>query len=228
MVTGRLLSKPGLLQETCDAAGAQAWCRSNGTPPVMRRRTSHFSKTVSMYTGGRFSCLCRRSQPLQRRNAVWGSFSFSLDTTIEQHLPGCPATQVIPVKYRRQKVSLTYVGLQSLLHSAIQLSFMVRSGAGGWSLGSNFTYYPLVDSESAPAFKMLSLIMNSYHSHRESSLEYVTWVGKFIPSVVSAILRLFRAKKASPRAVDAQNRSLVCNVVKCVSTNMIPVKRRNG
>ncbi|KAM0670068.1 hypothetical protein ACQRIU_000463 [Beauveria bassiana] len=29
MVTGRLLSKPALLQETCDAAGAQSWHRSN-------------------------------------------------------------------------------------------------------------------------------------------------------------------------------------------------------
>ncbi|KAM3451214.1 hypothetical protein MY3296_005470 [Beauveria thailandica] len=222
MVAGRLLSKPGLLQETCDAAGAQAWQRSNGTPPVMRRRTSQFSRTVSMYTGGRFSCLCRRIQQLQRKNAVWGSFSLSLETTIEKHLPGCPATQVIPVRDQRQKISLTYVGLQSMLNLAIQLSFMVRSGAGGWSLGSNFIYYPLVDSESAPAFRILRLLTRSQcHENdrftKDGILDRITWREKLIPSVVSAILRLFRAKKASPRAVDVYNRSLVYNVAKCVS-----------
>ncbi|OAA44723.1 Ankyrin repeat-containing domain protein [Beauveria brongniartii RCEF 3172] len=218
-VTGRLLSKPGLLQETCDAAGAQAWQRSNGTPPVMRRRTSQFSRTVSMYTGGRFSCFCRRSQQLQRKNAVWGSFSLSLETTTEKHLPGCPATQVIPVRDQRQKISLTYVGLQSMLNLAIQLSFMVRSGAGGWSLGSNFTYYPLVDSDSAPAFRILRLLTCSQcqKNEKDGILDRFTWHEKLIPSAVSAILRLFRAKKASPREVDVYNRSLVHNVATFVS-----------
>ncbi|SPJ91981.1 uncharacterized protein FTOL_13635 [Fusarium torulosum] len=221
MVTRRLLSKPGFLQEMCDAAGAQAGHRPNGTPPVMHHGTSQLSRTVSMYTGGRFSCLCRRSQQLQRKNAVWGSFSLSRETTTEQHLPGCPATQIIPVTDRRQKVSLTYVGLQYLLNSAIQLSFMVRSGAGGWSFGSTFTYYPLVDSESAPAFRMLFLLIRSrcYLNDgftNDGLLGDVAWQEKLIPSVVSAVLRLFRANKASPRAVDANNRSLVYNVAECV------------
>lgn len=222
MVTGRLLSKPGLLQEMCDAAGAQAWHRSNETRRVMHHGTSQLNRTVSMYTGGRFSCLCRRNQQLQRKNAVWGSFSLSLETTIEQHLPGCPATQMIAVTDRRQKISLTYAGLQSLLNLAIQLSFMVRSGAGGWSFGSTFTYYPLVDSESAPAFRMLFLLIRSrcYLNDgftNDGLLGDVAWQEKLIPSVVSAVLRLFRAKKASPRAVDANNRSLVYNVAECVN-----------
>ncbi|EJP69640.1 uncharacterized protein BBA_01605 [Beauveria bassiana ARSEF 2860] len=223
MVTGRLLSKPGLLQETCDAAGAQAWQRSDATPPVMRRRTSQFSKTVSIYTGGRFSCFCRCSQPIQRKSVVWSSFSLSLETAIEQHLPGCPATQAIPVTDRRQKISLTYVGFQSLLNLAIQLSFMVRSGAGGWSLGSNFTYYPLVDSKSAPAFRMLFILKTSllFGKHDitddDGLLGSVTWQERMISSVVSAISRLFRTKKASPRAVDAKNRSLVYGLAECVS-----------
>ncbi|KAK8149225.1 hypothetical protein G3M48_007755 [Beauveria asiatica] len=225
MVTGRLLSKPALLQETCDAVGVKAWHSVSGTPPVIHHGTSQFSRTVSMYTGGRFSCLCRRIQQLQRKNAVWGSFSLSLETTIEKHLPGCPATQVIPVRDQRQKVSLTYVGLQSMLNLAIRLSFMVRSGAGGWSLGSNFTYYPLVDSESAPAFRILRLLTRSQcHGNdrftKDGILDHITWHEKFIPSAVSAILRLFGAKKASPRAVDVYNRSLVYNVAECVSVSV--------
>lgn len=114
--------------------------KANGKPPVMRHGTSHFNKTVSIYPEGRFPCVCRCSQPLRRTNSVCGSFSLSVDTTIEQHLPGCPATQVRSDTDRRKKTSLTYFGLQYLLNSAIQLSFMVRSGAGGWIVGSNFTY----------------------------------------------------------------------------------------
>ena len=226
MVAGRLLRKPGFLQDMCDATGARAWPMSNGTLSAMHHGETQVSSAVSTYTGGRFSCLCRHRRHLQRKNAVWGSLSLSLETAIEQHLPWCPATQIISDTDRSRKISLTYDGLGCLLNLAIQLSFMFRSGAGGWSLGSNFTYYPIVDSESAPAFRILFLLIRSQcylndGFSNDGLLDGVIWQEKLIPSVVSAILRLFRAKKASPRAVDANNRSLVYHVAECVSPNLI-------
>ncbi|KAF4432636.1 Ankyrin repeat-containing domain [Fusarium acutatum] len=151
-------------------------------------------------------------KPAQK--AAWGSLRFSYETTIEQHAPGCTATEAISEIDKSNKFALTYIGLRYFLNSAIQLSFSIRSGAGGWSLGPNFTYYPMVDSRSAPAFRMLNLLMGSWFGLSPSPglnglLDSTPWRANLLPSVVSSILNLFRAKKASPRAVDDYNKSLV-------------------
>ena len=175
----------------------------------MNRDATNFGNTVSTYIERRSLCLCRPRQRLQRKNLVWGSLAISLETAVEQHLPGCPASQIIISTDRSHKICLTYVGLRRLLNSAVQLSFAISSGAGGWSLSPNFTYFPIVNSETAPAFRILSLLFHSGCS------------GELIPLAVSAVLKLFRAKKASPRAVDADNRSLVYHLTRCVSLNLL-------
>ncbi|KAH7493325.1 hypothetical protein FOMA001_g2045 [Fusarium oxysporum f. sp. matthiolae] len=222
MVTGRLLRKPAVLQEMCDAVKSPARHMSKGKISVPHESAAKVRTALSGYSGGRFACLCRHRQHLQRKNASWGSLSFSHETTTEQHAPGCPATQAISERDRTQKFALTYVGLRALLNSALQFSFTIRSGAGGWSLGPNFTYYPIVDSESAPAFRMLSLLTRSqcysWHGFIDGSiLGDKAWREELLPSVVSSILSIFRAKQASPRAVDDQNQSLVYHVAECIS-----------
>ncbi|KAK2684067.1 hypothetical protein RAB80_002013 [Fusarium oxysporum f. sp. vasinfectum] len=222
LVTGRLLRRPAVLQEMCDAVVTQERHRSKGKLSVPHERAAKVRTALSSYAGGRFTCLCHHRQHRQRKNASWGSLSLSHETITEQHAPGCPATQAISEPDRTQKFALTYVGLRTLLNSAIQFSFTIRSGAGGWSLGPNFIYYPIVDSESAPAFRMLSLLMRSreytwYGSKEGGLLEDGAWREELLPSVVSSILSLFRAKQASPRAVDDQNQSLVYHVAECIS-----------
>jgi hypothetical protein len=203
MVTGRLVWKPAILQETCNAVETQARHRSNGTQVVPSKSTTQVRRDVSTYTGGRFSCLCRHRRRLQRKKAAWGSLIFSHETTTEQHAPGCPATQAISEIDRSNKLALTYVGLRSLINSAIQLSFTIRSGAGGLSLGPNIAYYPIVDSESAPAFRMLFLLIRyrfqpKHGFTKGGLLDDRGWEEELVPSVVSSILSLFGAKRASP------------------------------
>ncbi|EXK81754.1 hypothetical protein FOQG_13826 [Fusarium oxysporum f. sp. raphani 54005] len=222
LVTGRLLRRPAVLQEMCDAVVTQERHRSKGKLSLPDESAAKVRTTLSSYAGGRFTCLCRHRRHRQRKNASWGSLSLSHETITEQHAPGCPATQAISEPDRTQKFALTYVGLRALLNSAIQFSFTIRSGAGGWSLGPNFTYYPIVDPESAPAFRMLSLLMRSrYYSwdgfKDVGLLGDRAWREELIPSVVSSILSLFRAKQASPRAVDDKNQSLVYHVAECIS-----------
>lgn len=183
--------------------------------PLMNRDATHFSNTVSTYIERRSLCLCRPHRRLQRENAVWGSLTLSLEMAAKQHLPGCPATQIIIDTDRSRKISLTYGGLRHLLNSAVRLSFAISSGAGGWSLSPNFTYYPTVDSNTAPAFRVLDMLYRS----GIGDLKEVIWREKLVPSAVSTILKLFRAKMASPQAVDANNRSLVYHLAKCVSLN---------
>lgn len=174
---------------------------------------------MQTYAAGRFSCLCSHRQRLHRNNTMWGSLTFSFETATEQHLPGCPAGQLAISASQSQKVSLTYSGLRHLLDSAIQLSFTMSWGAGAWSLSPNFIYYPTVNSETAPAFRLLTLLHESATSGSlggESSLS--RWE-KFSSSVGFAILRLLQANKVSPRAVDHRNRSLVHVLSDCVSFN---------
>lgn len=92
-------------------------------------------------------------------------------------------------------------------------------GAGACSLRPGFTYYPTVDSETEPAFRMLSLLEDSTgHPYEDWGLDYESWSETLVPLVVLAITTLIQNRKCSPRVVDAQNRSLVHYVAKCVSS----------
>ncbi|KAH6894747.1 hypothetical protein B0T10DRAFT_536780 [Thelonectria olida] len=182
-------------------AGGEAWLlkghlrgyrsparpRSNETLLAIDHGTEKFDDNVSTYIGRSSSCCCRYPRGLQRKNVIWGSLPFSFDTATEQHLPGCPAAE---------------------------LSFTMLWGAGGSSLSPNFTYYPTVDSETAPTFRILSLL----ERFRFGGLGYVLWRENLIPAAVYAILTLFRAQKASPRAVEADNRSLVNHLARRTSS----------
>ncbi|CAG9980464.1 unnamed protein product [Clonostachys byssicola] len=211
MITTQLISKPAVLRDMCDASGAREFYKSNQFPSIMNHGSAQ-TGMVSRYPGGRFSCVCRHLQHLQRNSSSWGAINVSFETITEKHLPGCPAGRMILDANRSQKINFTYTGLRKLLNSAIQLSFMMPSGAGGWSLGSNITIYPIVDSRTAPVFKLLTMVETAQgHLRDETKLTETLY-----PSVVSSILRLFQARKASPRAVDDENRSLVHYLIKCI------------
>ncbi|CAH0017327.1 unnamed protein product [Clonostachys rhizophaga] len=210
MITSRLLSKPAVLRDMCDASGAREFYKSNQSPSIMNHGSAQTSM-VSRYPGGRFSCVCHHLQHLQRNDSVWGAINVSIETITEKHLPGCPAGRMILDTNQSRKISFTYTGLRNLLNSAVQLSFMMPSGAGGWSLSSNIAVYPIVDSRTAPVFKLLTMVETAQrHMTDETKLTETLY-----PSVVSSILRLFQAQKASPRAVDDENRSLVHYLIKC-------------
>ncbi|KAF5616056.1 ankyrin repeat-containing protein [Fusarium sp. NRRL 25303] len=220
LVTGRLLGKPAVLREMCDAVVTQEKRRPKRKPSVPHETAARVSTGVSRYTGGRYSCLCRHRRHVKRWNAALGSFALSHETTTERHLPGCPVTRDILEPDRTQKLALTYAGLRRLLNSAIQFSLTIRSGAGGSSFGPNFTYYPIVDSNRTPAFKMLEILGSCFEynnmltTHGYSEIPAL-WE-KLVPSVVSAVLSLLQAKKASPRAVNDCNESLVYSVALCI------------
>ncbi|KAK3297421.1 uncharacterized protein B0H64DRAFT_392114 [Chaetomium fimeti] len=215
VATGRLLAKPRVLKDICDAAGAQTSPTSGGMVQAIDHRATHSGDAISTYyTGGSLSCLCRHRRRVRTQNVVLGSLMFSSEAATEQHLPGCPAARVLIGTDRSQKVGVTYTGLRRLLNSAVQLSFEMTWGAGAWSLSPSFTYYPSVDAETAPAFKVLRLLSVS---RVNSGLHDSALWEELAVSAVSVMLRLFRANKASPRAVDADNRSLVCHLADCMT-----------
>lgn len=212
MATGRLLAKPGVLKDICDATGTLT--SPHRVRPSINHHATRFSDAVSTYTGGSLSCLCRYRRRVRTKNVVWGSLVLSSEAATEQHLPKCPAAQVTISTDGSQKVGVTYTGLRRLLNAAVQLSFEMSWGAGAWSLSPGFTYYPSVDSRTAPAFRILSMLSDMWAPlgwKRNAAWAKVTI------SAMSAILRLFRANKMSPRAVDENNQSLVHHLIEYVS-----------
>ncbi len=180
------------------------------------RGAEQFRNVVSSLIGEDFGCSCRARRRLRRRDLALGPFVFFLDTTAEEHLPECPVALVTGAIQDR-KVGLRYTGLRRLLNTAVQLSFIWTSGAGGRSFAPNFTYYPTVDRETAPVFRILSLMWNcsellrshSTFKYSDSSSEVVMAdFERFTALAVAKIVKLFQVRRASPLAVDFQNQSL--------------------
>lgn len=79
----------------------------------------------------------------------------------------------------------------------------MTSGAGGFSIGTNLTYYRTIDRGSDPSFRIMRL------------LEHVFWVNideiglPFMIACVKKLKRLFDEKKAYPNAVTDREENLL-------------------
>ncbi|KAH6628338.1 hypothetical protein F5144DRAFT_578734 [Chaetomium tenue] len=191
----RFLARPAALRDFLDTANVQA---SEMVPAINSTRTRRRRG---------LPCPCRYRRQPQSKNLSWGSLVLSSETTTEQHTPDCLATQEMAGTNmkRSRKVGLTYTGLRKLANIAVQISLSMSWGAGAFSLSPNFTYYPCVDSKNAPILKLMSFVAKVGRGRGLSG-------EKLARSAVSTIVGLFQAGKASPRSVDADNRSLVYHI----------------
>ena len=164
-----------------------------------------FQTLLLSLVGATGACTCRSRRTLKRQDFVLGHVGFSLETASQEHLPECPASRTVHTDWSR-KVAFKYTGLRSILSSAVQLSFAIKSSAGNWTINPGFTYYPTVDRATAPAFQILGLLKTAVWRKDWSSSSQ--WE-KFVALALAKILRLFQTRKASPFAVDSANRSLV-------------------
>ncbi|KAI1073364.1 hypothetical protein F5B20DRAFT_567325 [Whalleya microplaca] len=166
-----------------------------GQKPQGGTLTSYMTETT---------CFCRTHRYLGRKTLRLGPINFFGETRIlEQHLPGCRLSQVAGRQHTRA-FGLTYTGLRALVNNAIRFSFLVSSGAGGFSISPNVTYYPTVDQASSPTFRILySLKLNAL------KLVSKTQWDELIGLSLRQIWRAFRDGKASPQDVDQFDRSLL-------------------
>lgn len=214
---GRLIGKPDALRELCDASRTRAKPAADRGISTANDDEEQFASTLSLLAGSSFACSCRPRLQRQRSGAVWGPLAFYSETTTREHLPGCPLARAVD-SGRNRKVGFEFTGLRSLLNAAVQVSFVTKSGAGGFSISPNFTYYPTVDENTAPAFRMVNLIRLS-----QTAPELVRgpprWRDAFAALVLAKLVQLFRSQRASPLAVDSRNRSLVHHAAHHVSLN---------
>lgn len=214
--------------------------------PSNQTFAAHDSRTVNRLATllpPNMVCLCKRAGKLgrqvQRRSQFWGPLYLYQDTDTMQHLPRCPFHQVA-TKQRDQTTGMRVTGLKYLLGAAIEISFNMRSGAGGWGISPAFTYYPTVDTKSAPAFRIVELMKELFyrisredwyicHNDKPASMDNPTETvpvmdestrARFVRLALIKMVKLFQGqeKGASPLEVDSENRSLMHAVAAMVST----------
>lgn len=166
-------------------------------------------------------CLCRPSRRITHHQKLWGEFSFSHQmSSTRRHFPDCPLSQ-IDSETQASKWTLEYFGLRNMCQTAFALSFVNTRGAGGRSISPGFTYYPTVDKETAPAFRLMRALGIFVQTRRDWD-EADT---RTVQRCFDKIFELYSKKKASPKDITSSGESLmhlIVNVIRYVSA-VIPI-----
>ncbi|KAI2602715.1 hypothetical protein GGR54DRAFT_653579 [Hypoxylon sp. NC1633] len=204
-LASRVASKPATLRELCDNMQAPNHEQSQEFPLNQISGLSQ-KRIVSPVEDLRFTggvCICHRSHRFTtRRGFKLGYISVSSEQDSQGHWPNCPLSSKVASKKRRA-ISLKYAGLSRTLNSIIQLTFAWTSGAGGFGISPNFTYYPTVDVKSDPAFRIVGLVEGCNSSCRSDCREL------FIQACLGALVKLFDRKDVCPTAVSKWDQSLM-------------------
>lgn len=169
------------------------------------------------------ACSCRTRRSFSRRTNTKGNWSIFWENEIlGTHREDCEFAMVnCPQETRR--LGLRFLGLRRLINTAIGISFTLTTGAGGSGISPLFDYYPSVDENTAPAFRLLNLSENCVNQHMwriasrqraERDLELVVLCLKEIP-------KLYFTKKASPRDIDSNGRSIMHLIFSLLVSDLI-------
>ncbi|KAK8045486.1 hypothetical protein PG993_005510 [Apiospora rasikravindrae] len=181
----RLVEKPAVLRECCDMIPLQ--------------------NTLLTASKLKNPCVCGRRKKIHRKYLQFGPWYFYNDLENEGHLPSCPISRKVSPNVKRQ-YGFRYNGLARVIKAAVGLSFVMSSGAGGWSLGPSFHYYPTVDGSRDPAFQIIRWVFEVQHwcyGFNERTISV------FQQKALAKMTRLFARGKTSPLAVTACNASLM-------------------
>ena len=207
VLAARAASKPAALRELCDSIQAPKQNRSQGflldksACISQNRAVDPFYNSPFMSTTGR-RCICHQHHRLTANRGVQlGHMYLSSKTEIQGHWPSCPLSNI--ANRNRRAVSLKYFGLARMLNSVIDITFAWTTGAGGFSISPNFTYYPTVDTKSAPAFRIMDLLQSFCMFCRSGKMK------PFMATCLTKLVRLFNEKKAHPAAVGDHNETLI-------------------
>ncbi|KAI5920499.1 hypothetical protein F4810DRAFT_682826 [Camillea tinctor] len=188
-VVRRLIAKPANLREICDSFLDQAATATIKKPQQVPRSLM------------RFVCTCRPQQSVEFSYFFRGWLDVYNKGIWTQHIPGCPLS---PTKTTSQRqLAMRCTRLATLLGSAIEITFTWSSGSGGFGLGQNFTYYPTVDGNIAPAFRIAKSLRGFIHFVINEGART-----SLVKDSIIRIVKLIRDGRASPLAVDRGNRTI--------------------
>ena len=208
MYVHRLVAKPSGLRQLCDSVSTLP-----GQPGTLTGRlmtTSMSQPTVYPTTTRGIGCICRRRKRYRRQQLRLGSIEIYSETALtEEHIPGCKFSQIVP-NDKRQAFGIKYTGLARVLQRAVDMAFYMSTGAGGFGIGPNLSYYATVDRETAPVFMLLEALKQSAMCSRgpNPTITPTSWI-EFAEKILGKVQRLFHERKASPTDVTQYNESIL-------------------
>lgn len=158
--------------------------------------------SINLATNGNDSlvCLCTAHGRRSKRDSThWGFLLLYHERSGNAHQPHCPWAK------KTKKFGLGLFGLTKVLQVAIDVSFTLSSGAGGWSLSQNFTYHPTVDCETDPVFLALDHFMA--FRHRNNKLYGFEQENERVMELLRGIKQTYTEGRSTPTAVDVFNRT---------------------
>lgn len=197
---------PAVLQGACDGMGMRH--RNNhgalgqtGSSGSHHNDLTEQSPSRSPGYAKEFGCICHRRDTTTNARGYWswGHAFFFTETSTRGHQPNCPFANIANTKHR--KASMQYFGLAQILKSAIDISFSMTTGAGGFSISPGFTFRPTVDENLDPAFRILILLSKAPLYRRKGAF--------FFNACLARIGKLIIEKKVCPTAVTNHNRTLM-------------------
>ncbi|KAK9770744.1 hypothetical protein SCAR479_12535 [Seiridium cardinale] len=212
---GRAISKPSNLRALCDGFESRQGVvplRSTDQerPRIQRGTAGADTSEILLFRTTRCAiCGFRTQRKMRRKQISYGSIHLYSDTTeYQKHLPNCTYFQ--PTKMKEQTWGLLRTGAAWFVKQAVQISFSMTSGAGGFSLSPVFTYSATVDERIAPAFQVVKSMIDFFRHedfkilHNRSEAAQRILEAGFIK-----VGRLLREGLASPKDVNSRNQTLM-------------------
>lgn len=170
-----------------------------------------WSPGVTEYSGSDLpTCNCQPRRTLQRKRFFWSSLEIFQDTrTDTYHAPFCPLSRF--TNRVDQTWGMRHVTVSKLLGYAVQLSFCLAFGSGGFSMGPTINFQAVVDGSLSPAFQAANMILKLTAQvesppprvrKKKFSQDDIQQVEKFLSEGMIKIETSFHQRKASPTDVD--------------------------
>ncbi|KAK8140033.1 ankyrin repeat-containing protein [Apiospora sp. TS-2023a] len=216
MMVHRLMEKPSVLREVSDGfGGPNVHPRSLAPLPTAqlskRRQNPYVCNSLDCLT-----CTCGRIERSRAQVvASIGPFMWHNETMRCAHSPSCPLARITGDE-QRQTFGFRYTGLARILRAAVEISFSLNHGAGGWSLSPNISFRPTVDENVDPVFRVLDLIQRLLSVSVQTRMKpTISQLQEFISSCQIKMLQYLRGGKSSPLATDSQNNSILHILAYC-------------
>ncbi|KAI1126276.1 hypothetical protein F5Y10DRAFT_245271 [Nemania abortiva] len=159
--------------------------------------------------------ICRPTRRTMRQRSRVAALSFLFESSsLTNHLPGCPFSQFVDDQHT-EKFTIEFGNLKWLLQKAVSVSFSLQKGAGGFSISPMLTYSPTVDNRTAPAFRIMNLfddiMWTEFNISSDLYLDDIVAdnLAKVIEYGFDEVISLYRHRKASPRDIDSEGRTLI-------------------
>jgi hypothetical protein len=167
------------------------------------------------------TCSCRAKRLRTQRTSRMGSLSFKDEiVSHKSHFRDCDF-YVEANDYWRER-TLRFTGLTGLIGRAVELTLRTTIGAGGFSISPSINYFAMVDEGNSPAFRVISLLVESRLGARWAMESYP---GLLFESITRKLRSIFRSGRARPTDINSKGHSLLHHLTLTVSSQPVALRR---